>query len=106
MCTTCIPGDCGGLKKISDLLELELLMVMSKHVGRWKLIPGPNRRAASALNQLYSPSSFFFFFFFSFQSRLLHLFIYCRVGTHVELREQPVGWGSFCSDGPGDKIEL
>ena len=64
MCTTCIPGDCGGLKKISDLLELELLMVMSKHVGRWKLIPGPNRRAASALNQLYSPSSFFFFFFF------------------------------------------
>lgn len=34
-------GDCGGQKRASNLLELELPMVVSHHVGKWKLNPWP-----------------------------------------------------------------
>lgn len=32
-CITCVPGACGGQKRAWDILELELWMVVSQHVG-------------------------------------------------------------------------
>jgi hypothetical protein len=38
MCAMCIPNDLGGQRRASDLLELELVMVMSIHLspGSWR----------------------------------------------------------------------
>jgi hypothetical protein len=34
-CTTCLPGAFRSQKRVSDLLELELQMVVSPYVGAW-----------------------------------------------------------------------
>lgn len=31
----CVPGVCGGQKRVSSSLELELRMVLNHHVGAW-----------------------------------------------------------------------
>jgi hypothetical protein len=37
----CMPGPCIGQKRVLDLLELQLQMVVSHCVGGWELTPGP-----------------------------------------------------------------
>ena len=51
LCTLCVPDACGGQKKVSDLLDLELQMIVSCHVG------AGSRSSAGAARVL-----FFFFF--------------------------------------------
>lgn len=40
-CTMCVLGSCGSQKSASDLLELELQMVVSYHVDGWELNLSP-----------------------------------------------------------------
>ena len=40
ICSTCVSGGCGGQKRVSDLLELEL-QVFKPPCGCWELDPGP-----------------------------------------------------------------
>ena len=41
LCTTCVPGDCGGQKKVLGFLELELKMAVNCHVGAGNQTQGP-----------------------------------------------------------------
>jgi len=41
MCTTHVPGACGGQKRASDVLEIQLLKGISYHLGAGEPSLGP-----------------------------------------------------------------
>ena len=67
LCTLCVPDACGGQKKVSDLLDLELQMIVSCHVG------AESRSSAGAARVL--------FFFL----RFTYLFYVCEYTVAIQM---------------------
>ena len=62
LCITCKPGTCGGQKRASDALELELRIVVKYHVGAGNWTWSSLRAAGAPNHRAISPASLLVFF--------------------------------------------
>ena len=77
MCTKCLSGACGGQKKASDLLELELQVVVSNHMGTETRTQVPYDSMYPQPLSLPSNGPFDFFVF------IICLYEYVKGGAYV-----------------------